>query len=321
MFATLPNQGASLGNITWDCDHGQFFVSNMEDGLIYRLDASGNTLDTFDHGTAWNGTAGPATLGDRVWAVEVHGDRLYYSLWNEDRVNKSATQANQIWSVGLDTNGQPVGGERLEANIPGYTSGGQEEYSSPVSDIRFTHTGSMLVAERSMNGFSDITAHDSRAIEFECQNGVWVTDVNRFNVGDVAWFNPGRNAAGGIDATEELVYASGDALHLGGTDNIYGFQVLPSTGGDATDSKLVDYQDNLSQQDKTLLGDLVVTNEHDPCPGDVNGDFVIDVTDLLIVIGNWGPCNPGGCPGDIDNNGVVNVLDLLGVISLWGDPC
>ena len=55
--------------------------------------------------------------------------------------------------------------------------------------------------------------------------------------------------------------------------------------------------------------------------GDTNGDFVIDVTDLLVVIGDWGPCNPGDCPGDIDNNGVVNVLDLLGVISLWGDPC
>ena len=34
-----------------DPAHGQFFVSNFEDGLIYRLDAgSGAILNTFDHG-------------------------------------------------------------------------------------------------------------------------------------------------------------------------------------------------------------------------------------------------------------------------------
>ena len=152
-------------------------------------------------------------------------------------------------------------------------------------------------------------------------DGAWITDVNRFHVGDNLVFNPGHNASGGIDAIPEQLFASGDALDLGSPDTIYGFQVLPMSGGNVTNSKIVDYQDNLTDQDKTLIGDLVVTTEKDPCPGDTNGDFVIDVTDLLVVIGDWGPCNPGGCPGDIDDNGVVNILDLLGVLSFWGDPC
>ena len=322
VFATLPNTGASLGNITWDCDNNQFFVSSMEDGLVYRLDASGAILDKFDHGTPWTGSPGPAALGDRVWAVEVHGGRLYYSVWNEDRLNKSATEANQIWSVALDASGQPTGAERLEVDIPGYYKSGQTEYSSPVSDIRFTHYGSMLLAERSMNGWTNLTAHDARALEFECVDGVWITDVNRFHVGDNMAFNPGHNASGGIDAIPEQLFASGDALDLGSPDTIYGFQVLPMSGGNVTNSKIVDYQDNLTVQDKTLIGDLVVTPERETCPGDTNGDLVIDITDLLIVIGDWGPCgNPGGCPGDIDGNGVVNVIDLLAVIANWGDPC
>ena len=53
------------------------------------------------------------------------------------------------------------------------------------------------------------------------------------------------------------------------------------------------------------------------CQGDVNGDAVVDVLDLLDVIGNWGTCS--ACQEDIDGNGSVDVLDLLAVIAAWGD--
>ncbi len=36
-----------------------------------------------------------------------------------------------------------------------------------------------------------------------------------------------------------------------------------------------------------------------PCPGDINNDKTVNVTDLLIVIGNWGACPVG----DIDCDG------------------
>ncbi len=53
------------------------------------------------------------------------------------------------------------------------------------------------------------------------------------------------------------------------------------------------------------------------CPQDTNGDGVINVTDLLAVIGAWGACPPP-CPPDVNNDGNVNVTDLLAVISAWG---
>jgi hypothetical protein len=53
------------------------------------------------------------------------------------------------------------------------------------------------------------------------------------------------------------------------------------------------------------------------CQGDVNGDAVVDVLDLLDVISAWGPC--AGCPEDIDHNGSVDVIDLLAIISAWGE--
>ena len=51
------------------------------------------------------------------------------------------------------------------------------------------------------------------------------------------------------------------------------------------------------------------------CPEDINGDGVIDVNDLLEIVGGWGSSDPDL---DIDGNGVVNTDDLLAVIAAWG---
>ncbi len=56
-----------------------------------------------------------------------------------------------------------------------------------------------------------------------------------------------------------------------------------------------------------------------PCPADVTGDAMVDVLDLLAVLGAWGACEPD-CPEDINSDGVVDVLDLLEVLAAWG-PC
>ena len=55
-------------------------------------------------------------------------------------------------------------------------------------------------------------------------------------------------------------------------------------------------------------------NEEESMPEDVNGDGVIDVGDLLSVVGAWGPCN--GCPEDINGYLNVDVTDLLSLIEV-----
>lgn len=56
-FATIatdgrPNGGAALGNMAFDRVGRQIFVSDLETGLIHRIDAaSGNDLGSWDHGT------------------------------------------------------------------------------------------------------------------------------------------------------------------------------------------------------------------------------------------------------------------------------
>jgi len=52
-----------------------------------------------------------------------------------------------------------------------------------------------------------------------------------------------------------------------------------------------------------------------PCTADINGDSVVNVSDLLEIIGVWGTSDPAA---DINGDGVVNVIDLLEVIGSWG---
>ena len=54
-------------------------------------------------------------------------------------------------------------------------------------------------------------------------------------------------------------------------------------------------------------------------PGDLDGDGTVGVTDLLILLGNWGPCPPkGACPADLNGNGSIGVKDLLILLGNWG---
>jgi hypothetical protein len=51
------------------------------------------------------------------------------------------------------------------------------------------------------------------------------------------------------------------------------------------------------------------------CPGDANGDRIVNIDDLVTVIVNWGSPGP---TGDLTGNGLVDIDDLVAVITHWG---
>ena len=55
-----------------------------------------------------------------------------------------------------------------------------------------------------------------------------------------------------------------------------------------------------------------------PCPADVYGDGMVDVSDLLAVIAAWG--TPGVNVEDINDDGIVDIDDVFEVLVNWG-PC
>lgn len=53
------------------------------------------------------------------------------------------------------------------------------------------------------------------------------------------------------------------------------------------------------------------------CPADLTGDGSVDVSDMLALLGQWGPC-PDSCAGDLNGDGAVDVSDLLLLLAAWG---
>jgi hypothetical protein len=125
------------------------------------------------------------------------------------------------------------------------------------------------------------------------------------------------------------IYSATDGVLFNGTDVANNW--LVERGFDAFEigSEVVDLADeyfgNLldgngihpRNNDSALFFAAIVGNEirKAKCPADVVGDGVIDITDLLAVVGGWGEKGPT----DINNDGTTNVTDLLSVIDTWGD--
>jgi hypothetical protein len=270
VFATVPNNGPSFGNINYDCNTETIRVVSHEDGRIWQLDMNGNVVSTFRHsdGDVTMGDPGDpgepdgvfVPLGQRLWAVQAHYGRVYYSVWWEDSGRQDAAHENEIWSVAVDADGIPDGDTKeLEAQIPGLNGA---NYSNPVSDISFAQTGWILAAERTMYGDNQTSAHQSTTYELQ-QNmgGDWYVVGTTYVVGELP-----NSSAGGVDhdfAEDGYVWMTGDALDFYTPDVVYGVQGTPYGGGDITNSTLIDHDGEVTQQDKTALGDCEI-----PIPGD-----------------------------------------------------
>jgi hypothetical protein len=232
----------ALGDVAYDCRFNQFFATNLEDGKIYRLKGGtanmiGSIVSTYDPFTADDSKPGFAPLSERLVAVKVHNNRVYYSVWKEDCGNPSPTETNEVWSVGLNpTTGDFLNDNRLELQLPPLAG---MNFANPIFDISFSREGKLLLAERTMhcdpfstslipNAFCGSAslktsaaatlsaAHAARVLEYECGSGEVRWKLSdpfqalpyKFNVGnlinstaqcEVATAGWPANAAGGVD--------------------------------------------------------------------------------------------------------------------------
>ncbi len=50
------------------------------------------------------------------------------------------------------------------------------------------------------------------------------------------------------------------------------------------------------------------------CPSDLNGDSIVNASDLSVILANWG----GSGAGDVNGSGNVDAVDLSAVLAAWG---
>jgi hypothetical protein len=270
IFVELPNSGPSIGNINYDCVSETLRASNHEDGRIWQFEMDGDVRSTYHHATGDVTLGEPndpgepngqfAPLGERVWAVQAHYGKLYYSVWWEDSGRQDPSHENEIWSVEIDEDtGIPMAASaQLEATIPPLMGA---TFGSPVSDISFAQSGWMLAAERTMTSDTSTLAHSSTTYELQQMGGAWMVVGETYVVGELA-----NSSAGGVDHdfTEGgYVWVTGDALDFYTPDVVYGVQGIPYGGGTYMTSTIIDHDNDLVNQYKTDLGDCEI-----PIPGD-----------------------------------------------------
>lgn len=291
-----------IGDVCADCaNSNQFFASSFADGRIYRIDSAGVPLQAFDHATnaVQPPTREPGNLydryvprGERVWAVEVHKGRLYYSVWGQEigctqSVIAPASQPNTVWSVALDAVGAFVpNSRRMELQVPRFpliSSSPDFHESAPVSDISFSDDCRMMLAERNIaeNGVT-VGAHAARGLEYAWNGSAWIPTFPRNGyhhpIGGVPVGLPNTNACGGTDydfATGALpagrAWFTGDTLLT--SPLVYGITAIDRATPAYATAVHIDYDGFYAGIDKAKLCDIEI-----PCLkgcGEVNDERIL----------------------------------------------
>jgi|GEM_PF-2195234 len=281
--------GPGLGNIAYDHKNNQLFVSNFEDGKVYRLSMAGAQLSTFDPLSPDDNMPGYAPLGERVWGIAYNKaeNRVYYAIWKQgfgDAVN-----LNPIRSVALTAAGDfDASSDRFEFNAPLPTGSnarnggdGTAWVSSPISDIEFSQDGqTMLIAGKEMIWHWSERGHSGISMSYKKTGASWTADKTYY----VGEFLRSTNSAGGIafgysqfdsgtnsvvaSSKEQLVWVSGNSIHLpfapaGSGKFVYGAQGIPVSGNTAGVSVYnntwnFDYNGEYLQNNKGHIGDMEV---------------------------------------------------------------
>ncbi|TIX26619.1 MAG: hypothetical protein E5V37_25600, partial [Mesorhizobium sp.] len=218
-FADIDtNSGPGIGNLAFDPTHREFFASDLDTGLIHRIDIEGNLIDSFDHGVAGRPAHGLAPVADdgtpmdiqaaafdsedpatwgytqdarRVWAVAYHGGRLYYSVGEKA----------EIWSFGIASDGSFAGDPRWELTVKA-----DQDYA--VTDIAFDNKGFMYLAQRgpienrydysrfASSGKGELIRYWREDPDDPATESAWVEVPEEYAIG----FPQGnRQSAGGVD--------------------------------------------------------------------------------------------------------------------------
>ncbi len=315
-----PNPDHSVAWIAFGPD-GYLYVGSGDGGVLTQGHAAQNTdsllgkllrIDVnapFPYGIpAGNPFVGQHGL-DEIWARGLRNpwrcsfDRLTGHLWIAD-VGGAAREEVNVQPAGAG--GANYGWNCMEATIchapaTGCTCGGPG-LAAPVYE--YDHTV----------GCAIIGGHVYRGAAIPQLQG-------RYIFGDLcagkAWaYDPGAGTASEILADLPFLWSFGEDL-AGELYVLSNGWVSKIVFTDCNANSIPDVQDIA---EGTSL-DCNQNNVPDECDvlGDLDGDGLVGVPDLLSLLASWGPCPapPQACPADLSGDGTVGVIDMLILLASW----
>ncbi|MCB0705706.1 MAG: T9SS type A sorting domain-containing protein [Saprospiraceae bacterium] len=248
--------GPGLGNLVFHTDLELFYVTNFEDGRIYRVDLLGNILDSYDPMGYDDGAPGISLLGELAYGVDISDDgtQLFfgtvgiegnptynasiYSIDLQPDGSFTGTIDNSIMPVGATWDNY-VGSEMLHISLP--TLNAFVDVSA-IADIEFTPSGDILVGNR-VGCFTSIHNsynHGGRALVVSQSGGVYNTLVGSIYTSNGVIDD--ENAYGGVSVfenpagTTEYVLSSADMISEEGPhgictqeENVFGSPFAPAS--------------------------------------------------------------------------------------------
>lgn len=271
----IPNTGGlgnSIGNIAFDKKNNQLFATNLEDGRIYRIDATtGIVKSIFDPFTLDVPANGIAPVNERLWGIGV----LTQSGTTSVYFARTEAAYNSIWSIDLDASGEFLATEIGTSKLFNDSASSSNSIVSKVgiqnkiTDIEFSCSGKMMLAERG-------GPHNSSIYEYEKTGITWTATVPFF----VGGFT-GQNSAGGVDygakesagsfSTDAIVWASGNYMPTAlNSYLVYGIQGISKLGNSAaitpnTATDLYIDRNAGGTNNKGGIGDVDVFDSSCPC--------------------------------------------------------
>ena len=110
------NSGPGIGDVSFDKAHRQFFASDLDTGLIHRIDADGALIDTFDHGVAGRPARGLAAVADDGAVMDIQGA----AFDSEDPDSWGYTQdERRVWAVAVTWRPRLLRGRRQGGDLVG----------------------------------------------------------------------------------------------------------------------------------------------------------------------------------------------------------
>jgi len=123
--------------------------------------------------------------------------------------------------------------------------------------------------------------------------------VGNFNIKSGATVELVDNHVNSVEGLSEVIYTERLLVEAGAELRTNGYIIYASE---------VDNQGTIVGEDDIVIIDPAV-------PGDANGDGIVGILDVLVVIADWGPCD--GCAGDQNGDGQASILDVLFIIANW----
>ena len=221
-----------------------------------------------------------ASLGG---AIYIEGALSSFSLLNSTLSENTAVESGGgIWTEG---NSGAIANSILWANSD---AGGQDESAQVHADGPVFVDYSCIEGLRSFPGVGNIDA-----------DPLFVDPVS----GDYH-LSPGSPC---IDAADNTAVPKGIVTDLDGGPRFVDDLGTPDTGNADCVNPIVD------------MGAYEFLPFPSP-PGDLNGDGVVGIIDLLMLLASWGDCPalPEQCSADLNYDCVVGITDLLTLLANWG---